>query len=583
MKSLPANCQPTPSITLTEKNVTLQKALEDIHQQTGYTYFGESNWTEYSHRVSFVVRKASLRQVLDSCFKDQPFTYELVGTAISIKARPRKDVTIHGWVFTEKKEPMEGATILVKGELGVATVTKVNGEFSVNVRFADDRLLVSSVNYEPQELDLVEGKDVVVYLHERVSELADVVVLHDGYKSVRKKESTGAYDEVDNQLFERKVSFNVLDHIDGVTSGVLFNKNVSNQVNQSAITVRGRSTIFANADPLIVIDNFPYTGDMSNINPEDIESVTVLKDAASAAIWGAFSGNGVIVITTKKGKRQEPRVSFTTSQTVSGKPDLFYSPRMSSGDYIDVQQFLYRRGAYQVALISPLHTVITPAVEIFDATKRGVLSPGDSASMINALKGQDVRNDLDKYYYRHGVNSQYLLSVSGGSAANQYYFSAGYDRNLNSLVRNEYDRVTLTGNNTHDFIPGKLQLTTGLAFTSSRTYLNNPGLPLSTYPYAKLADGNGNALPVNYGFRNSFVDTVGGGQLLDWHYRPLDELKYADNVAHLTDYRINIGFKYNIFKNLEARAYYQYGRGDSSSNNYQSLQTYYTRDYINRF
>src|ERR1700709_1504951 len=90
--SLPAHCQPSPLITLKETNVSLQKALEDIRLQTGYTYAGEATWVLYSHRVSFSVRKAPLRQVLDSCFKDQPFTYEIIGKAISIQARPAREL-----------------------------------------------------------------------------------------------------------------------------------------------------------------------------------------------------------------------------------------------------------------------------------------------------------------------------------------------------------------------------------------------------------------------------------------------------------------------------------------------------------
>ncbi len=170
-----------------------------------------------------------------------------------------------------------------------------------------------------------------------------------------------------------------------------------------------------------------------------------------------------------------------------------------------------------------------------------------------------------------------------GGATNQYYFSAGYDRNSSNLVRNQYDRITLTGSNVYELMPGKLQLTTGLNFASSRTYSNNTGGPNGIYPYAKLADANGNALPINFGLRNGYIDTAGGGLLLDWRYRPLDELKYSDNVARLTDYRINIGLSYKILKGLEARAYYQFGRGDSIANNYQSLQTYSTRNLINQF
>src|SRR6202035_3825450 len=104
----------------------------------------------------------------------------------------------------------------------------------------------------------------------------------------------------------------------------------------------GRSTIFANPEPLIVVDNFPYNGNIYNINPDDVESVTILKDAAAASIWGAYSGNGVIVITTKKGKfDQAPKLQFNSSVTSNNKPDLYYTPILTSSDYIDIEQYLF--------------------------------------------------------------------------------------------------------------------------------------------------------------------------------------------------------------------------------------------------
>ena len=473
---------------------------------------------------------------------------------------------------------------MVRGELSAAAITKINGEFSIRTRFADDKLLISSVNYESQELQPDESQDMMIILREREVLLNDVTVVNNGYQEKNRKGTTGAFDVINTELIDRRVSTNLLDRIDGVANSVLFNKNIVTGTNQSAITIRGRSTIFANPNPLIVIDNFPYTGDISNINPEDVESITVLKDAAAAAIWGAFSGNGVIVITTKKGKlNQAPKWSFTTSQTIGEKPDLFYQPILSSSDYIDIQQFVYRKGGYNGQLSNFQVFAISPAVEIFDATSKGLLSPADSATRINALKGTDTRRDLDKYFYRRSLNSQYSLNVSGGGARNQFFLSAGYDENKSSLVRNLYRRATLYGNNTYMLIPGRLELSTGFSFSTSKTYANNVGTSNVSYPYARLADGRGNPLPVNFGLKNSYIDTAGGGQLLDWHYVPLNELKYSDRVFTLADYRINIGLKYVIRKGLDVRAYYQYGWGDSIGNNYHSLQTYYTRNLINSY
>jgi TonB-linked SusC/RagA family outer membrane protein len=586
IKSRLAYCQPAIAVTLTEKNAPLQKVLDDIHEKTGFTYVGEGDWPQVSRPVSFVVKDISLDEVLKLCFKDQPLTYELnlANHFIAVKVRPREERQVHGFVYDEGREPMGGVVIHVMGE-GDA-VSGDNGEFNVRVRYAGTHLVFTMVAYEPKEVGLPEaGRDLQVQLESRAGNL-EAVVVHTGYQDQRKLRTTGSFDEVDNNLLNRRVAPNVLDHIDGITSGVIFNKNVAsgNGLNQSTISVRGRSTIFGNPNPLIVVDNFPYNGDINNINPSDVESITVLKDAAAAAIWGAFAGNGVIVITTKKAKAgQGPQISFTTSQTVSQRVNLYYQPILSSSDYIDIEQYLFGKGFYNNGLTSPLYTALTPVVELLGQVQQGTLSGAAAQAQIDALRKVDTRTDLNKYFYRRALNSQYALSFSGGNERDQYYLSAGYDRDLTNLTHNDYNRVTLLGNNSYTLIPKKLELFTSLVFAGSTSYLNNPGFSGVTYPYAKLADARGNALPVAFGLRTPYLDTVGGGSLLDWHDRPLDDLRNADNVVHLNDYRINLALRYKISKGLEAGAYYQYSRTDSNYTRYYGLKTYMARNLINSF
>ncbi|HXB09754.1 MAG TPA: SusC/RagA family TonB-linked outer membrane protein [Puia sp.] len=585
LKSRSAYCQPPILITLTERNAPLQKVLDDIHEKTGFLYGGEGDWPKVSRPVSLAVRNVPIDEVLQLCFKDQPLVYVLnVGDrTISVKERPKQDREVRGWVVDENRDPMGGVTIHVVGE-GDA-VSRDDGGFDLWVHHAGTHLEVSMVAYESQEVELPEpGKDLTIQLHSRAGTL-EAVVVHTGYQDQRKLNTTGSFDQVDNDLLNRRVAPNILDHIDGVTSGVIFNKNLGSAPNQSSISVRGRSTIFGNPNPLIVVDNFPYNGDINNINPSDVESITVLKDAAAVAIWGAFAGNGVIVITTKRAKAgQGQRISFTMSQTGSQRVNLYYQPQLSSNDYIDIDRYLFGKGYYDGLLSSPFYSAVSPVVELLNQEIRNPATIPNDEAQIAALGKVDTRRDLNKYFYRRALNSQYALSFSGGNEKDQYYLSAGYDRDLTNLTHNDYDRVTLLGNYSYLLIPKKLELTTSLIFSGSTTYLNNhEGITNVTYPYAKLADPQGNALPVAYNLRLPYVDSAGGNQLLDWRYRPLDELRNANNVVHLNDYRINLGLRYCILKGLEARAYYQYSRTDSNFVQYYSLKTYKTRNLINSF
>ncbi len=343
-------CQTTIRITLTEVNAPFSKVMDDLQEKAGVTYLGLTSLTQLGHPVSFSVKDATLKEVLDLCFSGQPFTYKLVEGAITIipLEAAGKGIVIRGRVYDANNEPLPRVTVQVRGDLKAAVATEDNGEFRINThRGKEPLLIISSVNYETQEVRAKEGKEVIVQLKEKINELSDVVVLYTGFQQVRRRTVTGSFDDVNNELLNRRISPNILDRIDGVSSGVLFNTNFVSGTNQSTITIRGRSTIFSNPNPLVVVDNFPYSGDINDINPDDVETITILKDASAASIWGALSGNGVIVITTKKGNlNQKPRLVFNTSQTVGGKPNLYYLPILSTKDYIGVEEYLFGQGYY---------------------------------------------------------------------------------------------------------------------------------------------------------------------------------------------------------------------------------------------
>jgi TonB-linked SusC/RagA family outer membrane protein len=573
---------PLPHLTLSFRNAPLKTVLDSIEQETHFVAFGVSSWIKVARNVSISVENEPLDRILDLCFKNQPLSYQLIGNTISITMKSKPDYSVGGKLINARKEPIVGATIQIKGTKTFVQSNE-NGEFNIPMDSTRATLVIGSINYERAELTLGAGRDTVVELKERVIALSGVTVLHTGYQNIPRERATGSFAPIDYNLVNRNTSPNILDRLDGITPSLIFTKNSIFGTNQPSFSIRGRSTIFANPEPLIVVDNFPYTGDIYNINPDDVESVTILKDAAAASIWGAFSGNGVVVITTRKGKfNQTPKVCLNTSLTSIERPNLYYNPILPPAEVVDVENNLFSQGFYDPMEMDPSHPVLPPVAEILFANKYGTLSNAQTSNELNILKGQDTRQDLNKYFYRHGLTQQYSINLSGGGAANQYYFSAGYDKDLTNLVRNQYDRVTLVGNSTYILIPQRLEFSSAFNLASSRNSDNNTPFNIS-FPYVRLAGANGNALAVPYQYRQSFIDTVGGGQLLDWQYRPLDELHSADNSTRLTDYRINLSIKYNILKDLNANVYYQYWKATSTLQNFQSLMTYYTRNLINSF
>lgn len=576
-------------ITFSKRNATISDLRKVLEKQAGYTIFNSNSVSTKLKPVTVHITNGTIEQLLNEYFKYQTCTYVIIDKTITVIPRGKTQTTgntlanIKGKIVNEQGDPIHGATITVKGS-NQQTSTNENGEFKLTqVNEIDLNIVVTSINYESEEVNYQGEPELNVQLKQRISELDKVQVISTGFQKISKDKSPGSFVKIDNELLNRRVSTNILDRLEGITSGLVFNKNVDKAVNQSTMSIRGRTTIYANAEPLIVVDNFPYTGDVNNINPNDIESITVLKDADAASIWGAYSGNGVIVITTKKGKYNQPlRLSINSNITVGQKPDLYYPQILSSSDYIDVEEYLFSQGKYDKDNLDPAHPVLSPAVEIMIKEREGKILSDEAKKQLNELREIDKRKDLKKYFYRYTVNQQYALSASGGSSNNNYYFSLGYDKNLANLVRNEYDRITLTANNSFSWLKKKLELNTGIIYTESQDRNNNRETGSIPYPYSKLVDDQGNALTVPIDLRQSYKDTAGKAAL-DWNYKPYDELKFSDNKTKTTDYRINADAKYTILKGLDVSVLYQYNKGFIELEDYKSQQTYYTRNYINQF
>lgn len=493
--------------------------------------------------------------------------------------------SVKGKLMDERRAVIPGATVRVLGEKRF-TLSDKSGNFALSNVLATDTILISCIGFKEARILIGNRTDLGDFvLIQDDTHLMDVEVVSTGYQQVPKERATGSFVQLDNKLLNRRTSTNILDRLEGVTSGLSFNRNTnsSNGSNPSSLSVRGRSTIFANPNPLIVVDNFPFSGDLSAINPNDIASITVLKDAAAASIWGALSGNGVIVITTKKGRSgSSPKIDFSANLTIGERPDLYSTPRLSSQSFIEVEKFLFEKGYYNSKITSSSRPVLSPVVELLIQRRNGQITAADSARLVGDYATTDTRDELGRYFYRSAVNQQYSLGISGGTENQTYYLSTGLDHNLTNLTRNNFDRITITGSNTFLFAKKKLEWTSSLYYSRNRTENNGINSAFG-YPYLKVRNSDGSNASIPYLYRKPYIDTLGRGKLLDWSYRPLDELEQNDNVTTLTEYRLNTQLKYSIISGLDASIQYQYNEGNSMLRNFNALEKFYTRDYINRF
>jgi len=530
----------------------------------------------------------------------------LVGMLLSVLSVNAQEVTpgktISGKVISASNDlPVEGATLTLSHQKATF-YTDADGTFSIALVSSNDVLSISHIGFISKKIPISQNitSPFIITLQDTTVKL-DEVIVNTGYQSLPKERATGSFVQIDNKLLNRRVSTNILDRLEGVTSGLIFNAgnlaNASRMSNEKlGISIRGRSTLDANisADPLIVLDNFPYEGDISNINPNDVQSVTILKDAAAASIWGSRAGNGVIVITTKKGHAGQPlEIELNSNITIGDKPDIFYSPVfLSSSAFIDAEKFLFNQGYFDRDITSYAMPPISPAVQIFTLQRAGFLSDAEAAKQLNALKTVDVRNEFSKYVYRKSTQFQESVSLSGGTEKSTYFFSFGYDKSLQNLVADNNSRVTLNSYNT--FKPVKnLEVVTGIIYTQVENVLNTDADAFGTlttggkygtvYPYAQFKDATGNSLSIVRDYSSAYIDSIQHIGYLDWHYRPLDEIKNADNTSGIGDIILRGNISYLLPAKLKAAVSFQYEKQDADTRNYYNPESYMARDMVNRY
>jgi len=493
---------------------------------------------------------------------------------------------LKGIVLGTANKGLSGASVKLL-QAGKSTITTADGNFEIAAPKHSDTLLVTHIGYQSRKIPANNKtlKPISIQLNQLDANLEEVVV-NTGYYQVPQERATGAFTQINNKQLNRSVSRNILDRLEGVTHSLLFDRRNLKDENINGnpeLRVRGLSTIEADSRPLIVLDNFPYEGDVSTINPNDVESITVLRDAAAASIWGARAGNGVIVINTKQGRYNQPtQISFNSNFTLGQKPDLLYSQQyLPAKTIMELQKELFKRGIYA----ENDQTIIPLYVELLIKQRDNKITAADFTAAENRMQTNDLRKDWQKYLYQSTINQQYALMVNGGGGNHRYALSAGYDQNRGTFVGNKDSRLNLSMSNSFK-AAANLELSLGLWFTKQQAA--NNGLGYSSTAdlslYESLKDENGNANAINSPrFRYAYQEQGPKNGLLDGMLRPLDEVRMADNRTKSHEWRLNAGMKYRFLKYFDMNTTYQYTMSDNQSESYHPAESYFVRSLVNQY
>lgn len=363
--------------------------------------------------------------------------------------------TVTGTVTSaEDGQPVIGASVFVKGATNVGVVTDLDGKFVLNgVPTSATTLVVSSIGMITKEVPVAAVVNVVLDADSEVLEEAVVTI---AYGAAKKSTLTGAISQVNSESIQTRPASNVATVLEGSVSGVQVNSTYGAPGDDPSIRIRGFGTINGDASPLYVLDGVPFSGNVSDLNPADIESITVLKDAASAALYGNRASNGVILITSKKGSQGKLNMSIDVRQgTYSrGIPEYsrvnakqwmnvawanMYNQRIEAGktpDEANAYVYEHLMSDYVIQNIFSVKGNNNPTMQELFST------PGSLSADATIKDG--YKNDMDWYKaaIRHGYRQEYNINANGANDKSDYYFSVGY-LNEDGYVKNSgFERLT---------------------------------------------------------------------------------------------------------------------------------------------
>ncbi|SKB38090.1 TonB-linked outer membrane protein, SusC/RagA family [Sphingobacterium nematocida] len=491
-------------------------------------------------------------------------------------------VKLSGKVIDKKGMGIDHATV---NYLQNSTRTDSLGRFEIRVSESSGFITIRKMGYQDQTLgfnaaNLATG--IIIELPSKYTEIEEVVI-NNGYQSINKERSAGSFSVISREQLDARPSINLMDRLDAVAPGLQFD----NRTGGAKINIRGINTLTEGLmGPLIVVDNFPFAGSMSDINPEDVESVTLLKDATAASIWGSRAGNGVIVVTTKKAAALagKAKISATTNFRVKDKPNLFYEPTISPQDFIEIEKMLYEKGFYDSSIKDSgnRRTILSPVVDLLVQHSKSIITQEELNIALSELGKNDYRDDYQDYFYRNAKDQQYHVRMESPGVKRSHSTGIGYDRSKDQVVTNSSSRMSLLHNST--FRPlNNLSIAVDIGYTYANANTGGSTTLQNVYPYTDLIKKDGLAQAVPYRYNPAFLDTVGNGQFLDWRYRPYDELRATKNKSSRNQLNSTLRLRYEPLPGLSTQLVYRFDNTDGILQNMRTQEAYMVRDLINSF
>ena len=550
------------NITINEKNADLEMVFKSIEHQTKLTFLYDKLLLKKSRLITVSLHNVSLETALQTCLKGQSLTFKIFENTIVIgKAADLNNirdpltaivpVTVSGKVTDEKGITIPGASVTIKGTK-TTTQTDLNGNFKIIVSDKNAILTITYMGFEPKEIIVGEQKIITVMLLPSSQKLNEVVI--SGYTSQSKAEFTGAASQITSADIADKPVQSFVQALAGQAAGVNVIQPSGVLNNPPVFRIRGFNSISLSSYPLIIVDgialftsnvgSFAPNNPLADINPADIETMDILKDASATAIYGSRAANGVVIITTKKGKNGATKVNYDGWIGLTSNYNL--PEVLNAAEYVTIKN---------------------------EALINGGSNPAYNLQTLS--DGSTVDTRWYDYAYHTGISHNHNMSISGGTEKTSYFVSLGYTNQQGIIVKNTFDRKVGRVNIDHK-LSSKIAFGTNFSYSNSMNRSPSTGslsgqsaqltglareamvLPPNLSPYNE--DGSYNIVGNSIGY--------GANTILTGYYNPLvllDLDKYSSESSALV---ANVYAEYKLLKQLKFKTSYSMNKSNIENLNF---------------
>ena len=578
-------------ISLELKEAPLGEALKQFSNVSGYKVNFPSEDVG-AYRVSVSIHQLAPLAALQKILEGKPFEYEVKQHFITVrKVKPasptRKVRNIEGRVVDEKGDPLPGANIRGIGS-PFGAISDIKGNFTCKVMEETHTLEVSFVGMQTEKVSIKGRTHVNVVMHEDKQQLGDVVVT--GYQRISRERSTASFGFIDSEQLTRQMHSDLASSLEGQIAGLRMNINPNN--GDMSPILRGVGTFSPNVGtmPLIVVDDMPTDLTLSEINPYNVESITVLKDAAAASIYGALAANGVIVVTTKQAKKEGANVSINADWFITTKPNFKSLNLASTSEIIDYQTAVFDANVAEIGSASGYLSgfksgYYNPLFQLYLDRENGDVSSDVVKATLNQWRNNDYYKEYRDNAWRTAVTQRYNVSVSQKAGNNNHYLSFNYETDNQRIISSKSNRISLYYKSNYA-ITSWMNVNAGVDVRMGRS--DTPNTSYTGYAiqqrYERILDADGNRYTspyVNVGNVSYNGSVVGGAEGVapykSFGFNVLDVLDESKTKSHDVSIRPFVSLQARFLKMFKYNFMYQYEWNKSKNEQFDSEDSYAIR------